>query len=241
MKKPPTISIVIPAHNEEKYLPTCLKSCIALKPKNVIEIIVVDNASSDRTAAVAKKFPGVRVVHESKKGTNAARHRGFLEAKGELLAYLDADTRVPKGWFEQINREFKRDKDLVCLSGPYDFYDLPEWQQKWVRFWWLAFAIPSYSVMGYMVVGGNFVARRKALKKASAFDTNIAFYGDDTNIARRLFQVGTVKYSPKFRVFTSARRLQSEGFFKSGATYAANYLSEALLNKPVTKKHRNVR
>lgn len=237
----PSISIVIPAFNEEKYIGSCLKSILALKPKNLKEIIVVDNASTDKTAAVAKKFPGVRVVRESKKGTNAARHRGFLEAKGDLLAYLDADTQVPKGWFEMIQREFKRDPDLVCLSGPYDFYDLPEWQQKWVSFWWDAFAVPSYSVMGYMVVGGNFVAKYKALKKASAFDTDISFYGDDTSIARRLFQVGTVKYSPKFRVFTSARRLQSEGFFKTGATYAANYLSEAILKKPAHKKHKDIR
>jgi glycosyltransferase involved in cell wall biosynthesis len=241
VRRPFTISIVIPAYNEEKYIGTCLKSIIDRKPKNVKEIIVVDNMSTDGTVKAAKKFPGVRVVQEKKRGTNAARHRGFDEAKGDLLAYLDADTKVPKGWFETINREFKRDPDLVCLSGPYEFYDLPDWQQKWVSFVWQALAVPSYSMMGYMVVGGNFVAKRRALQKASGFDTDITFYGDDTNIARRLFQIGTVKYSPKFRVLASARRLQSEGFLKTGATYAANYLSEAILKKPATKKHKDVR
>ena len=241
MRKPHTISIVIPAHNEKDYLGDCLKSCMALKPKSVIEVIVVDNASTDGTAKLARSFPGVTVVHESKKGTNAARECGFRHAKGELIAFLDADTRIPEGWFSAIEREFRKDSELVCLSGPYTFFDLAPWQRRWVDFFWQMFAVPSYSVTGYMVVGGNFVATRKALEAAGGFDTSILFYGDDTNIARRLHEIGTVKYSPKFRVYTSARRLQSQGMFKSGAVYAANYLSEAILHKTAVKESEDVR
>lgn len=119
------ISIIIPAHNEEKNIGSCLSSIIEYSPKNLLEIIVVDNASTDMTAVISQKFPKVRVVYEPEKGSNRARQKGFLEAKGDLLAFVDADSMIAKNWFDTVNEKFSRDKKLVCLSGPYQYYDLP--------------------------------------------------------------------------------------------------------------------
>ena len=236
-----TISIVIPAYNEEKYIGPCLESCVRHKPANVCEIIVIDNASTDRTAHVAAGFAGVRVVHEPRKGLTSARARGLKEAKGDLLAFIDADTRIPHGWFDRINREFQRNAKLVCLSGPYDYFDLGAVKRGCVHMWWSMLAMPMYYATRYMVVGGNFVAKRAALHSIGGFDTSIAFYGEDTNIARRLHSAGKVKFSRRFRIHTSARRFESEGLFKIAAVYAANFFSEAILHKPVTKSYRDIR
>src|SRR5689334_19856462 len=116
------ISLVIPAYNEEAYLGDCLDSVIASGAR-FHEIIVVDNASTDRTAEVAAARSGVRVVHEPVKGLLAARQRGYLESTGEAVAYVDADTRMPKGWYDRADRTLSSRPEVVALSGPARYWD----------------------------------------------------------------------------------------------------------------------
>ena len=94
-------SIVLPAYNEESYLPDTLDSlsrCMAGLPDAKGEIIVVDNNSTDRTASVSTS-KGARVAFEEERGIGKARNRGALEASGELLFFVDADTIVPEKTF----------------------------------------------------------------------------------------------------------------------------------------------
>jgi hypothetical protein len=72
-----------------------------------------------------------------------------------------------------------------------------------------------------MVQGGNFVLRRDALKKIGGFNTAIAFYGEDTDIARRMSQVGSVKFTFGLKMYTSARRLKHEGIFTMAGRYGS--------------------
>lgn len=237
-----TISVVIPAYNEEKCIGQCIKSVLESAPENLLEIIVVNNASTDKTAQVASAFPKTRVVEEPQKGLTRARQKGLTQARGDLLAYIDADNLVPKNWFETINREFSADANLVCLSGPYVYYDTPAWQQwavKWL--YWGVLGRAIYFFTRYMATGGNLVAKRQALLKIGGFDTSIAFYGEDTDTARRLHEVGKVKFSNSFFMPTSGRRFACEGTFKTGAKYVANYTSIMLTKKPALKKYKDIR
>src|SRR5689334_1513313 len=72
------LSVVIPAYNEEKYIGACLDELITTAGSDIYEIIVVDNASTDRTAAVARKYKGVKVVREDRKGLTRARQAGLM-------------------------------------------------------------------------------------------------------------------------------------------------------------------
>ena len=119
------ISVVIPAYNEEHYIGLCIQSVREQHSEDIIEIIVVDNGSTDGTFATAEKFHGITVLRESKKGPSHARQLGFLEAKGDYVAFIDADTRVPAGWINKIKKEFAQSPKLVCLSGPFRYYDQP--------------------------------------------------------------------------------------------------------------------
>ena len=97
-------SIVLPAYNEESYLPDTLDSlsrCMAGLPDAKGEIIVVDNNSTDRTAAVST-IQGARVAFEEERGIGKARNRGALEASGELLFFVDADTIVRKNLYRSL-------------------------------------------------------------------------------------------------------------------------------------------
>jgi len=237
-----TISLIIPAYNEEKYIGDCLRGILKYAPENLKEIIVVNNASTDNTAAVASSFNKVRVVNEPQKGLTKARQRGLQEATGDLLAFVDADSLVPDNWFKIINREFSADPGIVFLSGPYIYYNTPAWQ-KWLVHWmyWRGLGRIIYFFTGYMAAGGNMVMSKQALQKIGGFDTSIAFYGEDTDIARRLHQIGKTKFNFDFTMLTSGRRFAGEGTIKTGARYVANYTSIMLTKKPAMKKYKDIR
>lgn len=235
------ISVVIPAYNEEHYIGPCIQSIREQHSDAVIEIIVVDNGSSDGTMAVAKKFRGVTVLHEPKKGPSHARQRGISEAKGDYIAFIDADTRVPHGWIETIKKEFSKDPSLVCLSGPFHYYDLPPLKKFFAELLWNITAKPTYWVTGFMALFANCVIKKDALLRIGGLDTTIAFYGDDTNIAWRLSKVGRVKFLMHFYIMGSGRRLIQEGLIKTFYLYGLSYLSVAFFHKPPAREYNDIR
>ncbi|HXS15351.1 MAG TPA: glycosyltransferase family 2 protein [Candidatus Saccharimonadales bacterium] len=236
------ISVVIPAYNEEDYIGPTLESLINKAGSDIYEIIVVDNASTDNTAKVAKSFKGVKVVREDRKGLTRARQAGLMAATGDLVAYIDADTQIKDRWFHHVKKEFEKNKRLVCLSAPYSVYDVSKWKRMLVWSYWNLLAYPTYMLlMKYMVLGANFVARRSVLLKIGGFDQTIEFYGEDTDIARRLNKVGKVKFLRKSLVTSSGRRMEAEGFVKIGAKYISNFLSEALLHRPINQNYKDYR
>ncbi|MGH8400271.1 MAG: glycosyltransferase family 2 protein [Gammaproteobacteria bacterium] len=239
------MTIAIPAYNEQDYLPACLEHVLADVGRcgvaDSIEVLVVDNASTDHTSLVAESFPGVRVVRETTKGLTHARQRALTEAHGEILAFVDADTRMPAGWIARVLKTFDADSGVVCVSGPYIYYDSSRFERALIFIYWACLAMPVYWLTRYMAVGGNFAAERDALHTIDGFDLNIAFYGEDTNIARRLAQVGKVKFLMRLRMPTSPRRLHSEGLWTTAFKYVANFLSEVVLKRPVTDTYQDVR
>lgn len=237
----PTISVVIPAYNEEKYIGSCLESVLRHRSDDVIEIIVIDNNSTDRTAEIARGFPGVTVVHESEKGLTRARQAGFANSRGELLAYIDADSRMTPGWCDIVRAQFSAEPLPVCISGMYTYYDLSDLRSSCIRFLWKAGGSAAYSLTSHLVVGGNFVVQRLALASIGGFDTTIEFYGEDTDIGKRLSSVGRVAFVPSLHVETSGRRWASEGFVRLCGRYAINYVWQACFSKPFTKSYRDIR
>lgn len=242
------LSFVIPAHNEEGNISGCLESILReLKGKSLdAEIIVVNNASTDTTREMALRYLGVRVVDELRKGLVIARQRGLVGSRGELVANIDADTRLTPGWLEKVFREFSKNPNLVCLSGPFIYYDVSPWIRFWVKLFYgvgfLLYLVNRFVLgVGSMVQGGNFVCRREALIKAGGFDTSIDFYGEDTDIARRLSKVGNVKWTFSLPIYTSGRRLVKEGAARTAARYALNFFWVTLFGKPFTKKSTDIR
>ncbi|MCX6757734.1 MAG: glycosyltransferase family A protein [Candidatus Nomurabacteria bacterium] len=235
------ISLVIPAYNEEKYIGICLESVFKNAPDFFHEIIVIDNASTDKTKEVVEKFQGVKVIHESQKGLTSARQKGLESASGDLIAYIDADTKMPKGWRDKVIKAFFENQNFVCVSGPYIYHDVSFLKSISVWIYWHLFAYPTYLLTGYMTVGGNFVAKKSALEKINGFDKSISFYGEDTDIAKRLHKVGKVKFMPSLFMYTSARRFTGQGTLKTAFIYMLNFLSVAIKGKPISKEYKDIR
>jgi glycosyltransferase involved in cell wall biosynthesis len=235
------LSCIIPAHNEEALIGGCIDSVIENSNGRLLELIVVDNASTDRTAEIARQRSGVRVVREDRKGLCYARERGRLEANGDFLAFIDADSRMPRGWIEFVEQQFQRDKPIVCLSGPPIYFDTDSKRRFVLHSAWWAAAPAAYLVVGYMVYGAHFVVKRRALEAIGGFNCNIDFFGEDTDVARRLRAVGPVVFSMKFRIWTSARRFHAQGLVRTSVTYAANFLWPVLFGRPFSGRHVDVR
>ncbi|PIR46850.1 MAG: glycosyl transferase family 2 [Candidatus Vogelbacteria bacterium CG10_big_fil_rev_8_21_14_0_10_45_14] len=242
MNEMSSVSLIIPAYNEEKYISECLKYALLEANGSFLEVIVIDNASTDETSNIARTFEGVRVVREDEKGLTKARQRGFLEAKGDILAYIDADTRMPSGWFAKVQKTFQENRAVGAVSGPYIYHDIPKFQQWIVKyFWWYTLAIPIYKLIGYMIIGGNFAIRRDVLSKMGGFDTSIEFYGEDTDIARRASKFCKVKFMPKLIMYTSGRRFHGQGIVKTGVLYALNMVSQVVAGKPFNQTYTDIR
>ncbi len=236
----PTISLIIPAYNEENYLPACLDAVMRNLAGQANEIIVVDNNSSDGTRQVVERYPGVTYLFEPRKGITRARQRGYRAATGDIIAYIDADTQPLAGWIEQIWEQFAARKNLACLSGPYSFYDLGAIRNAMSTVWFVA-AQPLYKITGYMMVGGNFAIRRDVLDKMGGFDSSIEFYGEDVDVGKRARKHGKVLFSTRFVMPTSGRRMTKQGFAKMAGLYFTNYVSIMLRGKPAHNSYEDVR
>jgi glycosyltransferase involved in cell wall biosynthesis len=241
-----TITVVVCAYNEAVLLPGCLYSLLSqTRPPD--EILVINNASTDATAAVARAVPGIRVLDEPVKGLVVARETGRRAAHGDILAYIDADCRVPIFWLERVEAHLCRAAGIVGLTGPYKFYDW-DWRGRTViRLYDWVIAPATHLVLhrllriGAIFYGGNFAVRADVLAKIGGFDRSIEFHGEDTNLGRRLTATGAVDLSSRCWVWTSARRYHAVGTRNVIALYVRNFWSEIVLHRPADREHLDVR
>ena len=243
---PLRISVIVCAHNEARYLPACLHSVLA-QSRQPDELLVINNASTDETAAVAARIPFVQVIDEPRKGLVMARETGRRHASGDILIYLDADCRAPLTWIARIERRFQQDADLIALSGPYRYYDWDWWGRSLIRAYDFTVAPATQLLVkhilriGTIFYGGNFALRREALEAIGGFDTSIEFHGEDTNVGRRLSAIGKVGLFHDCYLHTSARRYIAMGKREVFRLYIRNFVSELLHHRPKDTAHMDIR
>ncbi len=116
------ISVIIPARNEEKNIAALLSALQKQNyPKDQFEIIVIDDHSSDQTAAITRQYPGVKLLHLQDENINSykkkAIEKGIEAAIGELIVTTDADCAPPADWLKTI-AAFKEEKGSVFITAP---------------------------------------------------------------------------------------------------------------------------
>jgi glycosyltransferase involved in cell wall biosynthesis len=235
------ISCIIPAFNEEKLIGACLDSIIRNSRGRFCEIIVIDNASHDRTSEIAQARRGVKVIREERKGLSFARECGRAAANGDFIAYIDADSRMPEGWIDNLDLAFRQHREAVCISGPPTYFDVTFLQKLFLRILWWTAAPLTYRLVGYMVYGAHFVVKKEAIDEIGGFDCNIEFFGEDTDFARRLKATGEVIFCMRFRIVTSARRFKAHGFLNTSLTYGFNYVWPVLFKRSFSTTYADVR
>lgn len=243
---PLRIGIVVCAYNEAGCIAHCLQTLVA-QTRPADEIVVVDNASTDDTAAIAAAVPGVRVVAEPRKGLVVARDAGRRATTADLLLYLDADCLAPPDWVRRVERCFRHRPALIALSGTYRFHDWHLPGRALIRAYDFTVAPATHLFVKYVLhkgvvfYGGNFAVRRDALDAIGGFDTRIEFHGEDTNLGRRLAAAGEVALRDDCYVHTSARRYRAMGTWAVVGLYVRNFWSEILRQRPADITHQDVR
>jgi glycosyltransferase involved in cell wall biosynthesis len=241
-----TIATVVCAYNESRLLAGCLYSLRAqTRPPD--DVLVINNASTDETGAVARTVPGVRVIDEPCKGLVVARETARVATRADIVTYIDADCRAPITWLERVEAQFSRARAPVAVTGPYRFYDWDWSGRALVRTYDLLVAPPTHAVVhhafgvGAILYGGNFAVRSDALARIGGFDRRIDFHGEDTNLGRRLTTIGHVALCPGCWVWTSARRYRAMGKRAVFSVYVRNFWSEILRHRPADDHHVDVR
>lgn len=227
------ISVIIPAWNEEEYIALTLDALNRQTfPRSNVEIIVVDNASTDHTSRLARIYGADKVVYEPNKGTNFARQRGIDESTADIIAFLDADCVPPPEWLEKIFTKLKEKKHrCAAIAGSYIFHVNPTDSLFLAQEIYRWIVVPAVSTLfgrvlgrGGVVIGGNFASFRENFKKINGIDTSFTFFGDDASIARKFGEIGYVEFDPLLYVFTSTRRFEREGLIRTNWEYTKNFL-----------------
>jgi len=200
----PFISIIIPAKNEEQLVRGCLVSLHALDyPKEKIEIIIVDGLSTDRTASVAREM-GAIVISNAKQTVSPGRNIGFENARGELVAFTDADCIVDKKWLINCVHYFE-DENVACVGGP---NLTPENESDFGKAVGFVFDQPIFAAGSIharelndikevsSLPGCNAIYRRSVLTQVMPLDESM-LTADDTILNREIIDLGyKLLYTP---------------------------------------------
>ena len=184
----PSLSVVIPAYNGEKYIAEAIESTLE-QEYEPLELIVVDDGSTDRTARIAGGYPEVRLVSRKNGGPAAARNTGVAAGSGELLAFHDQDDVMLPGRFDrQIGHMLEHPEDEVTLGSQEllieDGAPLPDWDRM------LAPALFEQAGPQETFVGSiSLVVWRRVFDRIGPFHEGI-FGGDDLDWMLRASEAG---------------------------------------------------
>ncbi|WP_166866938.1 MULTISPECIES: glycosyltransferase family 2 protein [unclassified Salinibacterium] len=205
-----TISVVIPVKDDAGLLEHCLRALSAqtLRPD---EVIVVDNASTDRTPEVARRWPVV-YVREELPGIAAAASTGYDHAHGTLIARIDADSVPHPNWLADVVQLFRDDPGLAAVTGPGTFDALPT---PLARLADLGYMRAYFRLMGRAagkppLFGSNFAMRRRvwlaAREHVHRHDPNVH---DDLDLTFAFPPGARIAVDDRLAIHISARPFRS--------------------------------
>jgi O-antigen biosynthesis protein len=186
----PKVSVVVACHNGERTLRPCLDSLKRLNYPDY-EVILVDDGSTDGTAQVAEKFPGIRYFrHQRNLGLSAARNTGITAAAGEIIAFTDADCRADEDWLYYLVADLVR-SEFVGMGGP---NLLPPEDSPVAAVVMVSPGGPAHVMLtdrrAEHIPGCNMVFFKSALERIGGFDPIFTKAGDDVDLCWRLQQAG---------------------------------------------------
>lgn len=232
LKKTPYFSIVIPALNEEEYLPHLLRD-LARQTFYNYEILVVDGGSSDKTLQVARRFKKVKILTSPQANVAKQRNFGAAKAQGKYLLFIDADTRLPVYFLEGIKYRLSiTPADIFTtwmsqkdVAGP----------NKVVIAFMNFIAQSSHFLENPSAYGAFLGCRRAAFNQSKGFNPEITF-AEDTEFVKRLVNQGyrfRLFKDPRFKF--SLRRFEKEGTLPMIRKYAKlnlEWLANGFPRKP---------
>lgn len=176
-------SVIIPAKNESRNIARCIRSVFnSAKDRSSVEVIVIDNGSSDRTVEIAKK-EGTRVFVRKDVNISALRNFGVGKASYNIIGFIDADCEALPGWLENARKSLS--DNSIGIVG--DYYRLPE-QPKWIEEAFFSCILRKRREVSYLS-GGNMVMRKTTFGLVKGFDEK-TITGEDYVLCLKLKSAG---------------------------------------------------
>jgi glycosyltransferase involved in cell wall biosynthesis len=221
------ISVIVPTYMEERYIEACLKSIRKQDFDDKIEVIVADSNSKDRTRQIARKY-AKRVVNIKERGISRGRNAGFEASKGEIVVFLDADTRMGPSFVSEIAKRFE-DKNVVGVFPNLLSYDGSFAENFTHRLLCHGVKVLNYFGKPFFPICAAY--RRDAFQKAGGFNEGI-IVGEELDLSFRVGKFGKCVCSNEAIAYTSLRRFRKSGIMKSVLFQGYCYFRLFILKKP---------
>ncbi|NMF56631.1 glycosyltransferase family 2 protein [Pseudanabaena yagii] len=243
----PLVSILIPIYNAENYLRETISSALNQTWQN-IEIILVDDGSTDNSLEIAQQFasPQVKIISQSNRGASAARNRALMEAQGDFIQYLDADDLLCHNKIAlQIEMLKKGIEDCVIAGEWGRFYTAPSealfvqeqvWQDMdsidWLLCSWLG---------GGMMHPAAWLTPRNIADKSGSWNENLSLNDDGEYFCRVLLESKGIKFCWGARSYYRSGNSNSLSGLKSSKACESVFLSLDICTKNLLAKENSVR
>jgi glycosyltransferase involved in cell wall biosynthesis len=233
------VSVVVPAYDNAAGLEECLR---ALVPGGAHEIIVVDDASTDDTGAVAARF-GVKVLRlERNSGAGAARNRGAKEATGDVLLFVDSDVVAAPDTIARVNRVLEERPDVVAVFGSYDAAPRAPGLVSQFRNLLHHFVHQQGEREASTFWAGCGAVRRAAFEESGGFDTGSYTRAiEDIELGYRLRGAGHRILLDKQLEVTHLKRWTLASFLRTDVFYRAVPWSRLILQRRLRLDHLNLK
>lgn len=229
----PTISIIIATIGD----PLLQKSILSISNQSAelenIEIIIVDNKLRGEIPSLITEKKSIKVIRESMQGLSYARNRGFTEASGNYVAYIDDDAVANKDWVDKIVEHIKNSPDIEAFGGPYECLnpkELPSWfPSKVTRM--SHGNRRRFLKEGEYLSGTNMIYSRKLLIRLGGFAVNLGMnagklgYGEETELQNRIKKMGIkIHYDPSIIVkhYFKKSKMSLNWLFKSAYSHGVS-------------------
>ena len=199
----PTVSILIPAHNEDVVIEQTIQSMVQLNyPKDRLEVVVINDNSSDRTGEIideyAKRYPFIRAVHtkppNAGKGKSGALNQGLKHSTGEIIIVYDADNTPEPDAVRYLALGLLKDKKAGAMVGKFRVINAKKnlltqlINIETLTFQWLAQAGRWFWFKMSTIPGTNFAIRRSILEQLGGWDEKAL--SEDTELSIRVYNLG---------------------------------------------------
>jgi len=234
-----TISVIIPVKNEQEKIRNCLKMVFNQSHKS-FEVIVVDGYSTDKTVEIVREFPA-EIFFDDYGTIGGARQIGLEKAKGQYVAFVDADCIPERDWLENLIKEF--DNGIVGVGGRIRHAGKGLWEKSIIlamnTFFGSANSVQSRFFKNKRFVksisGCNSMYRKEDLIKVGGFDPKLSVT-EDAVLNRKLSKIGKLLYTPNAIVLHDHGRSLKDfarRIYEYGCGWGRNHLLDLQIVPPL--------
>jgi len=187
-----SVSIVIPAHNSLTSIDKVISSSLTQNyPKGKLEVIIVDDGSTDNTAEVIKKHSQVKYIYQQNAGAAKARNTGWMNAGGDIICFTDSDCIPEKDWVNKLITRYTSE-NIAGVGGSYDIADDKSWLARCIHEEIIQRHLKMPEISSHLA-SCNFSCRKNVLSQIQGFDESFkAASAEDNELSYRIRKKGYV-------------------------------------------------